>query len=80
MKFRHKFINKKYLSSSVRLKEKSILLQKENNELKNREEDIDYHINEAKTKNKGLEDYLEDKIREETQLRQYYEISGWWIT
>ena len=42
-----------YEEKKKKLKIKYNLLQKDNNELKNREEEIDYYINEKKTEKKG---------------------------
>ncbi len=62
-----------YEEKKRKLKEKCNLLQKENDRLKREEEIIDTNINEAMTEKKGLEERLEEKIRDEVELRQFYE-------
>ena len=60
-----------YENKKKKLQTKYDKLFKEYNELKNREEEIDYYINERKIEKKALEDCLEEKIKEETQLTPY---------
>ena len=62
-----------YEEKKRKFKEKCNLLQKENDRLKREEEIIDTNINEAMTEKKGLEERLEEKIRDEVELRQFYE-------
>jgi hypothetical protein len=62
-----------YEEKKSKLKEKCNLLQKENDRLKREEEIIDTNINEAMIEKKGLEERLEEKIRDEVELRQFYE-------
>ena len=62
-----------YENKKKKLQMKYDRLLKENNELKNREEEIDYYINERKIEKKGLEEFLNEKIKEETQLRSFFE-------
>ena len=62
-----------YEDKKKKLKEKCNILQKENNRLKSDEEKLDTEINSSLTEKTGLENRLEEKIRDEIELRKFYE-------
>ena len=62
-----------YEDKKKKLKEKCNILQKENEKLKTDEESLDTAINTSLTEKKGLEERLEEKIRDEIELRKFYE-------
>ena len=62
-----------YEDKKKKLKEKCNMLQKENEKLKTDEESLDTAINTSLTEKKGLEERLEEKIRDEIELRKFYE-------
>ena len=62
-----------YEEKKKKLKEKCNILQKENYRLKSDEEKLDIEINSSLSKKKGLENRLEEKIRDEIELRKFYE-------
>ena len=62
-----------YEDKKKKLKEKCNILQKENEKLKNDEESLDTAINTSLIEKKGLEERLEEKIRDEIELRKFYE-------
>ena len=62
-----------YEEKKKKLKEKCNILQKENEKLKTDEESLDTAINTSLTEKKGLEERLEEKIRDEIELRKFYE-------
>ena len=62
-----------YEDKKKKLKEKCNILQKENEKLKTDDESLDTAINTSLTEKKGLEERLEEKIRDEIELRKFYE-------
>jgi len=62
-----------YEDKKKKLKEKCNILQKENDKLKSDEETLDTAINTSLIEKKGLEERLEEKIRDEIELRKFYE-------
>ena len=62
-----------YEDKKKKLKEKCNMLQKENEKLKTDDESLDTAINTSLTEKKGLEERLEEKIRDEIELRKFYE-------
>jgi len=62
-----------YEDKKKKLKAKCNILQKENEKLKTNEESLDTAINTSLTEKKGLEERLEEKIRDEIELRKFYE-------
>ena len=62
-----------YEEKKKKLKEKCNILQKENNRLKSDEEKLDIEINSSLSQKTGLENRLKEKIRDEIELRKFYE-------